>query len=182
MALPMPDEAIAATMESLRPLRARFPSARWIGADALHVTLVFLGSTDPGLAAAIAGATDDAARRRSPIEIQLGGGGGRERAQEDGVAWLSLAKGAAEAVALARDLSDVLAPLDAGDRGGPRRSPSAHVTVARRAPGTLLRDPRFLRAADPPIGWRAGQVVLFRSFLERNGARYEALHVAPLAG
>jgi 2'-5' RNA ligase len=182
IALPLPDAAIAAATASLRPLRARFPSARWIGADALHVTLVFLASTDPVQAGAIAGAIDSAAHGRSPIEILLGGGGGRERGQDDGVAWLSLARGAAEAVALARELSEALLPLNTGDRGGPRRSPSAHVTVARRAPATLLRDPLFVRAADPPIGWRAGQVVLFRSFLERNGARYEALHAAPLVG
>jgi 2'-5' RNA ligase len=178
----MPHEALAAAVASLDLVRARFPSARWIRADALHLTLVFLGSTDPGLVAAITGAIDGVAGSQGPIEIQLGPGGGRERGQDDGVAWLSLAHGAAETTALARRLTEAMIPLEAGDRRGPRRSPSAHVTVARRAPGTLLRDPAFLRSADPPIGWRAGEVVLFRSFLERRGALYEALHTAPLRG
>jgi 2'-5' RNA ligase len=119
---------------------------------------------------------------RRAIEIGLGGGGGVERRAGEGVAWLSVAQGGGETLGLAQDLAEAVIPVEVGDPRGPRRSPSAHVTVARHAPAALIRDPSFRQPPDPPIGWRAERVVLFRSVLERHGARYEVLHVARLTG
>jgi 2'-5' RNA ligase len=180
IALPLPEEVATAVIETVAPAKTRHPAARWIGISSLHVTLVFLGATDPELVPAIIGSIDAVATRHAAMDVQLGGGGGVARRGDDGVAWLSLARGAGETMHLAQDLADSVTSLGLGDRRGPRRSPSAHITVARHAPPTLLRDPAFLHAAVPPIAWHAGRVVLFRSLLERQGARYELLHGAPL--
>jgi 2'-5' RNA ligase len=180
IALPLPGEAAQAVVEALAPVRERFPAARWIGAERLHATVVFVGSTDPGLVPALIHVMDAVARGGNPIDIELGGGGGRSRRGDDGVAWLTLAQGGGETLRLAEEMAEAVMPLGVGDRRGPRRSPSAHVTVARRAPAGLLRDPSFLRVPDPPIRWRADRVGLFRSLLERHGSRYELLHAAML--
>jgi len=180
IALPLPGEAAAAVVEGLEPARARFPAAHWIGVDALHVTLVFLGSTDPDRAPAIARSIDAVAGGQRAIEVQLGGGGGRERGGGEGVAWLSVAQGGGETIRLAQLLAEAMIPLEVGDRSGPRRSPSAHVTVARHAPPELISDPAFHRPPDPSIAWLADRAFLFRSILEPKGARYEVLHVATL--
>ncbi len=167
-------------VEALTPARARFPGARWIATDHLHVTLVFLGSTGPQRVPAVIRSIDAVATDHEPIDVQLGGGGGRPRRGDDGVAWLSLARGGGETLRLAEDLAGAVMALDVGDRRGPRRSPSAHITVARHAPAALLRDATFLRTPERPIHWHADRVVLFSSKLEREGARYEPRHVAPL--
>jgi 2'-5' RNA ligase len=180
IALPLPGDVAMAVIEAVAPARARYPAARWISVSSLHVTLVFLGSTDPESVPAIVASIDAVASRHVAMDVQLGGGGGVQRRGDDGVAWLTLAQGGGETLRLAQELAETVVPLDVGDRRGPRRSPSAHVTVARHAPAALLRDPAFLHRPGPPIAWHADRVVLFRSLLERQGARYELLHGAPL--
>jgi 2'-5' RNA ligase len=132
------------------------------------------------LVPAIITSIDAVASRHPAMDVLLGGGDGVPRRGDDGVAWLSLERGAGETLHLAQDLADSMTALGPGDRRGPRRSPSAHITVARHAPPALLRDPAFLHPPDPPIAWHADRIVLFRSLLERQGARYEVLHGAPL--
>jgi 2'-5' RNA ligase len=167
-------------VEVLAPARTRFPEARWMSVDALHVTLVFLGSTDPDRVPAVVRSIHGVAGRHTAIDLQLGGGGGRERRGDDGVAWLTVAEGGGATLRLARELAGALMPLDAGDRRGPRRSPSAHVTVARHAPAALVRDRFFAPVPDPRIGWQADRVLLLRSILGPQGSRYEVVHAAPL--
>jgi 2'-5' RNA ligase len=180
IALPLPEEVAAAVVEALAPVKARFPMARWMGADHLHVTLVFLGSTDPEQVPAVVRSIDALASRHAAIDMQLGAGGGVERRGGDGVAWLTLAKGSGETLRLAQELAEAVMPLDVGDGRGPWHSPSAHITVARHATAALLRDPSFKQPPAQAVRWRADRVVLFRSLLEREAARYEVLHEAPL--
>ncbi len=181
MALPLPEEAAAAVVERLAAARAEFPGARWIPLPFLHLTLVFLGATDPARRPALVRAIDSAVEREPPFTIETGAGGGRDRADGDGVAWLRLARGGAETSRIGGWLEATVAGQTAGGRE-PRRSPSAHLTVARRASSELIR---YLEEAPPAtlrVTWTADRIVLFRSHLERTGARYERLHEAHLHG
>lgn len=69
---------------------------------------------------------------------------------------------------------------DAPDRGAPARRFRAHITVARtrggRPPGDGMELP-----ATPRLGFLAREVVLYRSWLEPQGARYERVADAPLS-
>ncbi len=176
IALPLPEEAAGAVFGRLAPVRARFPTARWLGPDSFHLTLLFLGSTEPERLPEVQTAIDAAAADVNAFEIELGTGAGRERRGDDGVAWLRLAHGGTETQWLAERVADVVGRLRVGDRRGPRYTPSAHLTVARHAPDELIRDPEFGQGIAPPVRWQADAIVLFRSHLQPRGAAYSHLH------
>jgi 2'-5' RNA ligase len=98
------------------------------------------------------------------------------------VAWLEFRDGVERVTDLGRWLeAEVASGIEPG-REAPRRSPGAHLTVARRADAELIgslhgRDLGPLEAA-----WMADRVALVRSHLGRGGATYEVLHEAALAG
>ena len=180
IALPLPVEVAAAVVERLAATRARHRDARWLPAQSLHLTLLFLGSTDPGHVDGLRAAVDEAAARQAAFTVALGPGAGRAR-RGHGVAWLSLAQGGRDTTELADRLAELVRPMGVGDARGPRRAPSAHLTVARNATPDLLADSLFAEAPHPPVTWRADRIVLFRSHLRPGGSVYEALHEATLA-
>lgn len=179
IALPLPGEAAAGVVVRLAAVRARHPDARWLPAQSLHLTLLFLGSTDPGRVDTLRAAVEEAAARQAAFKVELGPGAGRAR-RGHGVAWLSLARGGRETTELADRLAELVRPMGVGDARGPRRAPSAHLTVARNATPDLLADPLLAAAPDPPVTWQADRIILFRSHLRPGGSLYEQLHEATL--
>lgn len=177
--MPLPGEAAAAVVERLAAVRARHPDARWLPAKSLHLTLLFLGSTDPGRVDTLGAAVEEAAARQAAFNVELGPGAGRAR-RGHGVAWLRLARGGRETTELADRLAELMRPIGVGDARDPRRAPSAHLTVARNATPALLADPLFATASGPPVTWRADRIVLFRSHLRPGGSVYEPLREATL--
>jgi 2'-5' RNA ligase len=71
-------------------------------------------------------------------------------------------------------------PPDASDGMPPKRTPNAHLTVARRADRELITALR--EQADGPLGvsWVVDRLLLVRSHLSSAGAEYETLHEATL--
>jgi 2'-5' RNA ligase len=179
IALPLPEDAAHALRAAVDPLRERFP-ARWLDEPTLHVTLLFLGPTRPAELPRLREALDGAAASMPPYEARTGTGGGRvghPRQGGLGVAWLNLDRGAAEAARLAIDLG---VRLGTGE-GWPAKGHAAHISVARRATGDLVRA-LGQPGAVPPVSWSVDRIVLFASHLDPAGAKYEPLHVAPLSG
>jgi RNA 2',3'-cyclic 3'-phosphodiesterase len=142
---------------------------RAVALPALHVTLCFLGWRSVSEIEAIAAACEVVADRPA-VELSLG----------DGV-WLPMRRPRALAVALAdpdQALAGVQSGLSAVLRAGgwyvPEQRPFlAHVTVARVARGARIR--REVLPPPPPDAVTASTVTLYRSRLERGGARYEPL-------
>ena len=164
---------------ALVPYREAHPDARWTTPDALHLTLLFLGSVDPAQADRLAAVARDVATRARPFEVRTGAASGTLRAA-DGVAWLRLGVGAREAALLSDALAErIPSAAVAGDRAA-RRAPAAHLTVARKATQALLDD----LAADRhgPVGatWSADRIVLMRSHLGSERARYGTLAMTRL--
>jgi 2'-5' RNA ligase len=159
-------------------LRDEYPRVRWLPPDSLHLTLLFIGDTDPTRVPGIEAAMDEVAAAQPRFEMRTDGGGGRAGPAERGgigVAWLNLDRGADEAAALATDLGR---RLDTG-MAWPEKGHAPHLTVARRAPHSLiarLREP----GAVPTVSWLQERVVLFQSDLRSAGPHYEALHEARL--
>jgi 2'-5' RNA ligase len=180
IALPVPDDAAHSVRDALGPLRDRFTTARWLDEPTLHVTLLFLGPTHHADVPRLRDAIDATAGLLPAYEARTTTGGGRvghPRQGGLGVAWLNLDRGADEAAKLAVDLG---ARLGTGE-GWPAKGHAAHITVARRATGDLVRalgEP----GAFSPVSWIVDRIVLFASHLESSAARYEPLHVAPLSG
>ena len=118
------------------------------------------------------------ARQAAPYRARLDTGGGRARRGE-GVAWLGLSAGAGELIELAAAVAEGC-PTDITTGPPPRRTPGAHLTVARKADEELVRALREQAQGVLEAGWTVDRVQLVRSHLEPGGARYETLHEATL--
>ena len=92
---------------------------------------------------------------------------------------MSLSSGAGtliEAATLAADRC----PADISDGPPPKRTPSAHLTVARRADQSLIKALRSQAYGAVGVSWKIDRVQLVRSHLDPGGAHYVALEEATL--
>lgn len=169
VALELPQEVREALVLWRERALGRSAELRALSADALHVTLCFLGWRAAGEIDAIAAACRVLAAEPAP-RLVLGAARWLppRRPRVLAIELLDAAGALTRAQAL---LSETLA---AGGWYEPERRPYlAHVTVAR-----LARDGRAPRRELPPLRslqFEASRVSLFRSRLLRSGARYEAL-------
>ena len=170
VALDLPHDAREALLAWRSGVMRLVRELRPVADDALHATLCFLGSQPAGGVEEIAGA----------CETALGGASGPELGLEAGL-WLPprrprvLGAGLDDSPgALARIQSAVSAALSDGGWYRPEKRPFLpHVTVARAPAGVRIRptEPPAL----PRLTFSAPAVTLYRSRLQRSGARYEPL-------
>lgn len=175
MAAPLPEQAASQAWQALAALRDRHRMVRWLPPEKLHLTLVFLGSTDSSRAAALASAIRSVAIGREPFEVRTGPAGGRITDRRGGVAWLRLDRGADRVTQLALALDAALGSATYGER----RRPRPHLTVARGIDDNALDDLRSV-AAGVELSWTVDRLVLFRSHTDPTGSRYEELEHWPL--
>ena len=152
-------------------LAARLGPARLPALEDLHVTLAFLGPTDPARIPDLAGPAAEAARR-APFELRTAGLGGFPRPGRARILWLGFQPGAGLdalgdlAARLGRALRAAQVPFD-------RKPFQAHLTVAR------FREPVDLAAAglpDPePVPFPVRELTLFQSVPTPHGSRYRPL-------
>jgi RNA 2',3'-cyclic 3'-phosphodiesterase len=162
------------------PGRASWSRIRWVRTDGLHLTLRFLGPTDPGMVEELGRVVAAVAQTAAPFEIVLAGGGafpvlGRPRAL-----WLGVTTGAETLAGLATALA---APLEALGWPADSRPYRPHMTIARsdasRDGGNAAR-----ALADAAAGWEtrfvADRVTLFESVSGRGAPRYVPIIEQPL--
>jgi 2'-5' RNA ligase len=174
MAAPVPEPAAHALWSALDGLRARHPDARWAKREQLHATLLFLGQTDAGEVPRLVEAMALTAPQHAPFDATTTIAGGRFDDRRGGVAWLVLDDRQRRLRNLARELD-----WRVGSKVYANSRPRPHVTVARRIDEQLLAD---LHAAADGLQatWTFDRVVLYRSFSEPGGSRYEVLAEQPL--
>jgi RNA 2',3'-cyclic 3'-phosphodiesterase len=178
IALPLPSDARRSLWGQLATYRERHRATRWLAPEGWHLTLLFLGSVLPARVPELLAIVDRAAARSGPFSVTVAGGGGRGHRGE-AVAWLPVEEGAGRVIGLAGLLA-ADCPADLTSGAPPRRTPSAHLTVARGHDARVVEDLAAERWGRPEERWRADRVALLRSHLERTGARYETLHEATL--
>ena len=168
VALELPDVALRSLIEWRDRALRTTPGARPLPAEAIHVTLCFLGWRSAREIPAIRDACGVLGAQGSP-ELALG-----EPVwlppRRPRVLAVELDDHAGRLVQAQGALSEVLA---AGGWYEPERRPYLpHVTTARlkAAPASRGRLPD-----SPRLSFRASRAVLYRSRLYRGGARYEAL-------
>jgi 2'-5' RNA ligase len=174
IAAPVPEPAAISLWSALDDLRARHPGARWAKRNQLHATLLFLGQTEAAEVPRLTEATALAASQHAPFEVNTAYAGGRFDDRRGGVAWLVLDDRQRRLRNLAREVD-----WRVGSNVYANRRPKPHVTVARRIDQQLLMD---LHAAADGLhaGWTFDRIVLYRSFGEPGGSRYETLAEAAL--
>jgi RNA 2',3'-cyclic 3'-phosphodiesterase len=171
LAAPLPPDLRRALSDHLdRGLDGRRLPGRVVAAESWHLTLKFLGDTRADTYARLRAALGaaDLGPAFALAFTSLGSFPAPARAR---VLWLGTGAGAGELAALAARVE--AAAVSAGF--APEDRPfAAHLTLSRIRPDA---DVRSLLAAVPPFDTRmtVDRVVLFRSHLGRDGARYEAL-------
>lgn len=170
VALDLPEDAVRAVTAR----QAGLPAGRALPPENLHLTLAFLGD-QPQQSLADLDAELDIVRAR-PVPVRLAGldlFGGTQ-----GGALALLARPDPELLALERAIGAALR------RAGillKRRSFRPHVSIARLSrdpdPGQSARIQAWItaRARDPEIAFTAGAFTLYRSDLDRDGARHTPL-------
>lgn len=174
----MPAEARTTLDEALGLYRRRHATCRWLPVESWHLTLLFLGAVDPGRVAELERILAAVAATQAPFRVTVHGGDGRA-GRDEGVAWLRIGAGASALLALADRLA-AACPRDLTLSGAPRRAPSAHLTVARRATPAFVADLRDERLGRLRASWTIASVALLRSHLGPGGSRYETLGEAAL--
>lgn len=170
VALDLPQDVREALLAWRLDVMGIFPDLRPVADDALHATLCFLGSQPAGGVREIARACETALDGASDPELGL----------EDGL-WLPPRRPRVLGVrlgdssgALAHIQGAVSTALCAGGWYTPEKRPFLpHVTVAR-VPTRMHVRPAELSAL-PRLTFNPPSVTLYRSRLQRSGARYEPL-------
>ncbi len=182
IAINLPQEERARLDREVRALRAARLPVRWVAADALHLTLKFLGEVPDGQVAEVETVSTAVAARFAPFRLELGGLGAFPNLRNPRVVWVGV-QAPPELARLAGALEDAMAGL-----GFPRetRPFSPHLTLGRAERDARAGDFRGLPALAAQFGFRADvearSADLMRSHLSPRGARYERLLAAPLAG
>jgi RNA 2',3'-cyclic 3'-phosphodiesterase len=180
IAVELPKGVRAALVGSIREVARCWDErgVRWVGEENMHLTLRFLGETDPDLVSALSAGLDRVVGEEEGFELGLGEMGCFPNPRRPKVIWVGL-----------RDEGERLGGLQtrverlACDQGWERerRVFRPHLTLGRvreraRPPGgEWLRDPERLC-------FRVERVLLIQSELRQSGAVYTTLHAALLGG
>jgi RNA 2',3'-cyclic 3'-phosphodiesterase len=171
VAVPIGDQLRAALAAAVGAWRGApgTEELRWTDASGWHVTLAFLGRTDPERVQVLADALTEVAGRFAPFTLRTGGVGGFPSSRAARVVWYGIEDpdrrlaGVASAVREAVGLDD----------DQPFRP---HLTLARaRGHGRATIDAAMPAPTDT---LRVNELVLYRSLLGGGPARYEPLAIA----
>lgn len=139
------------------------------------MTLLFLGAVDAARAGELTALIDAAAAGASgPYGVLADRGDGRPY-RTGGVAWLGLSNGAGELIRLADGLARACPP-EITRNDAPKRTPSAHLTVARRADERVITALRTQQLGPLGVGWTVDRIVLMQSVPGPDGAHYRTVH------
>jgi 2'-5' RNA ligase len=171
VALDLPEGARNALVEWRDRLIVGRRDLRPVKAEALHVTLVFLGWQDESAADRLAAATFDSVARAAPPRLTPAGV--RPLPPRDPRLFaLDLEDEENRAVAIQAAVSDA---LEAGRWYRPEKRPFwPHMTLARVKRG-VRRAPPLPDDAPPGAPFAAADLTLYRSTLRPQGALYEPL-------
>jgi len=163
-------------------LRPHLEGVRWVPPENMHLTLKFLGETDPALLPGIAAALKRTAASVAGYGYRLKGLGVFPNLSRPRVIWAGLQEGRLETEALFSRLEEELAPLGVAREG---RQYFPHLSLGRI--GCLLSSNNLALLLDREKGFATGlgrvdKILLYRSYLSGQGAKYESLREEYLSG
>jgi RNA 2',3'-cyclic 3'-phosphodiesterase len=177
VAFAVSDAALDEVVRAVEPWRARFPEARWVPRENMHVTLKFLGRTVPSLETWVRQQIGAVAAGYGPVATRLTGLGSFPSRSRGRVLWMGIEDPEEAFTRLAGALDVALE----GSFAPETRAFSAHLTVARSDPPLKL-DGRATGTPVEPVRFRVEEIVLFRSHLRRPAPRYEPIATFALGG
>lgn len=162
-------DALAALQGRLRPSCAGW---RWVRAEALHLTVRFLGEVSPEARERERDRWRAAAAGGEPLGLRFAGLGTFPPRGRPRILWVGIVE--ERAGALTGLATRVEAAAVALGYEPERRSFRPHLTLARAARGTRAEAPPA-EAGLEGVRFDTAELVLFRSRLGPGGARYERL-------
>ena len=152
---------------------------RWVNPDGIHLTLKFLGETDPGLVGKILGGLERAAAGIRPFNLCLSGIGAFPSVSSPRVIWVGV-KGDLDLVGelqgrIDREMRSV------GGFSVEGRSFTPHLTLGRLGDNVSGEERRRTGrglgkvALESEAWWQVNEVRLIRSTLTPSGAVYDPL-------
>lgn len=172
----LPDPVAMEAADATASLRARYPDARWVPVESLHVTLAFLGPVARAQRPWIEERLREVASTTEAFSTAITGIGGFPSMAGARVLWLGLDDPGDRCGKLARAVQEALSPTFPMES----RPFTPHITVARSPRSLDLRDPGDASSANERFD--VGGISLFRSHLGRPEPRYEELTAIPFDG
>lgn len=168
-------------------LRRDVPRASWLRPDAMHLTLSFLGETDPELLPRLHRELAGACAAGAPLALRLHDVGAFPPRGKARVLWTGLAApGGEPCAALAALRSEVGRAVFRAASVEPDARPfHPHVTLARCRqpwPRDAVESFRASFGEPPAATFTVRQGTLFESELHPAGARYRVVGTYPLGG
>ncbi len=170
---------IEALVQELRKSNAQ---VGWVRVEGIHLTLKFLGNVAPQLIEQIKPALARAAGQTGPIRIEASGCGAFPGIKSPRIIWVGLRGQIAPLADLARRVEEALVPLGFKPE---ERSFKPHLTVGRvkgRARLQALQEMLLAHADFAAEPFDAAEIVLYKSDLRPDGARYTPLFKTPFSG
>lgn len=166
--------------DNLAALGGGIPSGRWVAARNLHITLRFLGEIEDGLARELHDELAALTLPAFPIGLDGFGTFGRATANQSWSGHLiTHVTKTTELAHLQAKVENIATRLGLAPEG---RKFTPHVTLARFKAAPVVRLQDFIARNSPFHAgpWQVEQFVMFRSYLGRSGAEYEAIIEYPL--
>lgn len=189
VAVPLPAAVADQVAEVTADLATTRWPVRWVGTEAAHITLHFLGNTAPERAELLRLALPAAVARLRPFVVTTAQLGVFPNPRRPRVIWLGLNDPNRQLEQLHDELGRALQGLDFPVES---RRFSPHITLGRvrdipdsevvsLASGVQQRLAQRSSSL-PSLSLPVDEVILYRSFLSRDGARYQPIVQAPLTG
>lgn len=177
VAVLLPDDVREAIAHAARPLDRFRTDVSFVRKENLHITLKFLGETEPERLERVRERLAGCAVRHSSFRVDVAGLGAFPDARRARVLWAGVGEGAEALGALAGDIEAALAPLGFAAEGRFK----AHITIGR----VRGRPPEGLAGAlAEPVGAlgvvEVAEIHLMQSVLSPGGSKYTPLAALPL--
>lgn len=195
LAVPLDDNVQALIAEIVASLDEEGWPVRWVQPESSHLTLHFLGETPPERAELLRLALPGAIAAHSPFDLRTAAFGVFPNFRAPRVLWLGLHGPVHRLESLQREIGKSLVDLEFAVPDDPYhphitlgrlRNSDGIKTQLRGIPDSVKR--RFIDSATgaaiapPSRQVPVREVVLMRSHLGRDGARYEAVATFPISG
>ena len=182
IAIDLPPE-IRETLEAFgKKLQKADAPVSWVKGDRMHLTLKFLGDVAPELIDSIRNAMVEVSRRASPLRLKPLGCGAFPSIKQMRVVWVGLHGDFEPLRKLQQEVEKAMIPLGFEPEG---RSFKPHLTLGRvKGKHRLERLQEFLMSNQSfeAEAFDVTELVLYKSELRPEGARYTPLFRAPFTG
>jgi 2'-5' RNA ligase len=169
-AIPLPESVRERIILQTAALRGRYPDLRWVRQEALHITLNFIGEVEEERIEELRQALQLLKGRAEAFPLSFRGLGTFPKRGPARVLYLAVDEGAERTVHIQKELARGLQHL----AGKERKRFTPHLTLARVKNSADYPDPQR-EGSEIGADFSVERVVLYRSHLQPDGARYEEL-------